>query len=135
MSTIEAPLGGDVAQVFSQAISQMVEQNLRLWFLPFQGMQIQLGLINVAGRSSAPDLERAVVNDVASYGRQLGRAQDALAILLAHLPAPEELSKKEREAIADFKQMFNNIAEVKRQMTDKEVLSFTDDPKAKLVLR
>jgi len=45
----------------------------------------QLGLINISlGQTARPELERAVLNEVGSYGRQLGRIGDALEVLIRH---------------------------------------------------
>jgi hypothetical protein len=58
--------------------------------------------------SSAPETERAIVA-AQSYGRQLGRMMDALALLIAHLPKKEQHAKafeefgKLREEIDDIK--------------------------------
>ena len=58
----------------------------------FRAVGSQFGLINInLGQSSNPTVEEEVLTDVASYGRQLGRISDALAVLLARLPPAAEL--------------------------------------------
>lgn len=124
MSPFNLPLSGGVDQVF------------KLWVSLFKSVGSQFGLINInLGRSSNPAVEQEVLSDVASYGRQLGRIEDALAVLLARLPPTAELTAKERDALADFRQMFNNIADVKARHTDKAVLRFKDNPAAELTTR
>jgi hypothetical protein len=60
----------------------------------------QLGLINVnIGETKHPETERAILDEVGSYGRQLGRIGDALEVLMAHFDAAV-LTQKERDAFA-----------------------------------
>ena len=102
MANLNFPLSGNVRQAISP------------WSDWFKTMGSQLGLININLTSSAnPAMEAEIVTDVASYGRQLGRMQDALAVLLAHLPPDLQLPPREQAAIDDFKGMFNEIARVK----------------------
>src|SRR4051794_26803368 len=56
--------------------------------------------------SSAPDTEREIVA-AQSYGRQLGRVMDALAVLIADLP------KEKQDATA-----FEDLAKVRREIDD-----------------
>ena len=47
----------------------------------------QFGLINVnLGQTPRPDIEQKVLDEVGSYGRQLGRIGDALEVLIDHVP-------------------------------------------------
>jgi hypothetical protein len=73
----------------------------------------QFGLINISTNASAnPRLEREIVNDVASYGRQLGRINEVLYALLQHT-SQESWSATERREAADFRRMADAIAAVK----------------------
>jgi hypothetical protein len=73
-----------------------------------------LGLINVTvGQSSAPPVEADVLSDVASYGKQLGRIEDALTVLLAHFRPATPLTEEESAAIDDLNEMLQQIANVK----------------------
>jgi hypothetical protein len=95
-----SPLSGDV----TQAINPMSWWN---W-----GTQ-QAGFINInAARTDNPELERRIVEDVASYGRQLGRIIDALDVLVAHAPV-EGMTAPERDALRDFSALAGAIAKVK----------------------
>ena len=48
----------------------------------------QFGLINISlGQSAAPEVERTVLDEVGSYGRQLGRLGEALREVIAALEA------------------------------------------------
>jgi hypothetical protein len=54
-----------------------------------------------------------VLSDVATYGKQLGRIGDALAVLLAHFQPRQPLNAKEKPAIDALKEMLDKIADVK----------------------
>ena len=66
------------------------------------------------GQSSDPETETAALS-VASYGKQLGRIGEALAVLLRHLPPNANLDKDEQRAIDDLKAMLEEIADVKQR--------------------
>ncbi len=125
MPNVSLPLSGDVSQIF------------KFWSGVFNMMGNQFGLIINLGNSSNPKVEEEVLAEIGSYGRQLGRMQEAVAVLLAHLPADTKLSEPEKAALADFKQMFNNIADVKCRHGDDgdEVLYFKDNPSSKLAVK
>jgi hypothetical protein len=57
--------------------------------------------------SSAPDTERAIVA-AQSYGRQLGRIMDAVAVLIADLPETKQHAKA-FEAFASIRSEIDNI--------------------------
>ena len=101
MPTFKLPLSGNVTQTI----------NPWTWF--FNPVGSQVGLINInLGKSSNPDVEQEVLDDVASYGRQLGRIGDALLVLMHHLPE-DKLAPKEKKAFADLRALLTEIAAVK----------------------
>jgi hypothetical protein len=62
MPEFRLPLSGDVTQAI----------NPWSWF--FRTVGNQLGLINInLGKSSDPELEQRIVNEVGTYGKQLGQ--------------------------------------------------------------
>ncbi|MBO6637370.1 MAG: hypothetical protein JJ920_05485 [Roseitalea sp.] len=100
---IEFP-SGDVSQWFEQ------------WNSMFTATGSQVGLINVNfGRSSAPEVEQAVLDEVGSYGKQLGRMGDVLMVLLKHFKPEQELTEDERHAIEDLSVMMREVAAVKER--------------------
>jgi hypothetical protein len=119
MSDFKLPLSGDVSQLF------------KLWTTFFSSVGSQFGLVNInLGKSANPTVEEEVLSDVASYGRQLGRVEDALAVLIARLTPEGPLTEPEQAALADFKRMFNSIADVKDQHAKPEAkpaLRFKDN--------
>jgi hypothetical protein len=100
---IEFP-SGDVSQWFEQ------------WNSMFTATGSQVGLINVNfGRSSAPQVEQAVLDEVGSYGKQLGRMGDVLTVLLKHFKPEQDLTEDERHAIEDLSVMLREIAGIKER--------------------
>jgi len=92
-------------------------QSLNSNFVPHQLQQaINPGWIFAQGvtinsqNSSAPETERAVVA-VESYGRQIGRMADLLAVLVTERPA----DKGERPEIIAFRNMYDKIQRVKTE--------------------
>jgi len=65
------------------------------------------------GQSSNPAVEEEVLSDVASYGKQLGRIEDALLVLLAHFHPERELTADEQKALSDLKAIATDVAAVK----------------------
>ena len=102
MPMFKLPLSGDVVQSISP------------WTAFMSPIGNQFGLINISmGQSSEPEVEKDVLSDVASYGKQLGRIGDALIVLLAHFQPQTPLSKEEADVVAAVKEMLNGIADVK----------------------
>jgi ABC-type transporter Mla subunit MlaD len=81
-------------------------------------------------QSSDPGMERDIVENVAGYGRQLGRISEALRVLLDHEAVrAAALSPEERKAIDDFTDMSDQIADLKakrEQLTARQVDEFVD---------
>ncbi len=110
MPDVNLPLSGPVAQWF---------QFLTSVFAPFSG---QIGFINVnLGRSSNPTVEKDVVSEVASYGKQLGRIEDGLVVLLKYLPR-DKLEPKETKAVEALERMLNDIADVRDRYAKQPVI-------------
>ena len=102
MPTLKFPLSGDVNQLISP------------WTAFFSPFGNQYGLINISlGRSSAPEVEQEVLAEVGSYGKQLGRMGDALAVLLDRLPRDPPLSKEQEDAIDALQLMLREINDIK----------------------
>ena len=101
MQNVRLPLSGDVTQAI----------NPWNWF--FKSVGGQFGLVNInLGRSADPALEEQILNEVGSYGRQLGRMGDALAVLIKHLK-PEELSDAEKKTLWAFESQLKEIERLK----------------------
>ena len=106
----EVPLMPD----FKLPLSGNVTQTINPWTVFFNPIGSQIGLINVnLGNSSNPAVEEQVISDVASYGKQLGRIEDALLVLLAHFRPERPLTAEEHAAIDALRAIIEEIAAVK----------------------
>jgi hypothetical protein len=89
---------------------------LRQVINPWQFLQgAQFGFINVElGQTPHPEVEQQILDEVGSYGRQLGRIGDALEVLLKNVEL-KKLSKAERDALAVFEGQLAQVRQVKRR--------------------
>ena len=103
MPYFKLPLSGDVTQTI----------NPWNWVFQSEGGQFSLISVNL-GMSANPQLEQRILDDVGSYGRQLGRIGEALEVLLDHVKL-DRLDAKERTAIEDFRLQLAQVKRVKAQ--------------------
>ncbi len=102
--------------VFRLPLSGNVTQSILPWNWAFNSVGGQLGLVNIdLGQSSAPEVEQEVMTDVASYGKQLGRIAEALAVVLDTYQPSRPLSDKEAAALHDLRDLVTKVHEVKRR--------------------
>lgn len=101
---ITAPLGGAVTQAFE------------IWSNWFENVG-QLGFINIdLGRTEKPQLERRILSEVGSYGRQIGRISDALDVLIEQANLDRtKLSDVQIAALHDFREMVEEVKRCKRE--------------------
>ena len=104
----KGPLSGDVTQTI----------NPWTWVFGFQGAQIGLFNINL-GTSPRPEVEHRILDEVGSYGRQLGRIGEAVEVLIDQLDRAA-LKPDERDAIDAFRGQMASIRAIKRGETDRE---------------
>jgi hypothetical protein len=83
------------------------------WFANFTGNRFSWFTVNL-GRSSAPEVEADILDNVGSYGRQLGRIGDVLEVLVAKLPR-DTLTEHERAAVEDFSSQMREIKRIKER--------------------
>ena len=101
---------------FKLPLSGNVSQTINPWTLFFNPVGSQVGLFNInLGTSSNPDVEEQVLSDVASYGKQLGRIEDALCVLLKHFHPQTPLTKDEDKAVRDLERMVEDILDIKNR--------------------
>jgi hypothetical protein len=104
MPEVRLPLSGNVTQTINP------------WTWMFAPVGSQVGLINVdVGSSSDPEMEQAMLKDVGSYGRQLGRIGDALLVLLNHVRL-DDLTPVEHAAIAALRDQLKSVDETKARL-------------------
>jgi hypothetical protein len=95
------PLSGDVWQAI----------NPWSWWLESTGQQV--GFINIYRTEAGdPEQELEIVENVASYGKQLGRIMEALSVVLRH-ESFSSLGPDEELAREQFLEMADEIAAVK----------------------
>ncbi|MGB4914080.1 MAG: hypothetical protein WBO95_18510 [Candidatus Dechloromonas phosphoritropha] len=113
---VQLPLSGDV----NQAINP--------WSWTFGSASSQVGLVNInLGRSSDPELEQEVLDEVGSYGKQLGRIGDALAVLIRHVKL-EDLDTGERDALTALRFQLEEIAQIKTRYRSDSKLATEAKP-------
>ncbi|GGP18202.1 hypothetical protein [Silvimonas iriomotensis] len=106
---------------FNLPFSGAVTQAINPWNAYFKVMGGQFGLVNInLGHSSNPQVEATVLEDVASYGKQLGRMGDALDVLIKHLEPQLKLNDDEQLAMDQLKVMLAEIRQVKRRVVNQQ---------------
>ena len=99
-SPFQFPFSGDVTQAI----------NPWTWWLRLMS---QIGFINInLTKSSDPEMERRITENVAGYGKQLGRVIEVLDALLVN-SATAGWSVDQKKALVDFLEMAREIAAVK----------------------
>jgi hypothetical protein len=86
-------------------------QAINPWSFYNQGAQF--GFINIdLGQTPHPEVEQRVLEEVGSYGRQLGRIGDALEVLIDHAQL-KDLSRAEADALSILRGQLAEIRKVK----------------------
>lgn len=97
---------------------QYLWQPINPWAFYQQGAQF--GFVNInLGQTPHPEVEQAVLDEVGSYGRQLGRIGDALEVLLDHLKL-DGLSQAEQDALSLLRGQLAAVRGVKRRIRSTE---------------
>jgi hypothetical protein len=63
---------------------------------------------------------QCVLDEVGSYGRQIGQISDALDVLLRHVPL-ENLNKHDRDALTDFRLQIDQVNRLKEKRGRKQL--------------
>jgi len=99
-SLFKFPLSGDVTQAI----------NPWTWWLR---MMNQVGFINInMTKSSDPQMERLIIENVAGYGKQLGRIIEALDAMVDHTDSTG-WSAEQKKALNEFTDIAREVAAVK----------------------
>src|SRR5262245_31316746 len=106
---------GESMPNFHLPLSGDVNQSINPWTWFFKTVGNQFGLINInLGKSSDPELEDRILNEVGTYGRQIGQIGDALEVLLNHVQL-DQLTPDERKAITAFRYQLDEVNRLKEQ--------------------
>ncbi|MGQ3055393.1 MAG: hypothetical protein ACT6S0_26695 [Roseateles sp.] len=105
---------------FYLPLSGNVRQDINPWTWLTRISNGQLGFINInMGKSSDPALEQQILDDVGSYGRQIGQLGDALEAVLAHMKT-DTWDPKAKEAVEAFRFQLAEIRRLKRSRADNK---------------
>jgi len=98
---------------------QKLWQAINPWTFYQQGAQF--GFINIdLGQTAHPDVEQKILDEVGSYGRQLGRIGDALEVLLKHVQFKDAPSPEEMDALTILQGQLAEIRKVKDRALPKK---------------
>lgn len=101
MPTFKAPLSGDVIQAINP------------WQWMWNATGGQYGLVNInLGYSRDPQLEQQILDEVGSYGRQIGRLSDVVEILLRAVD-PKKLDEADAQKLRDFQAQLQRVQDLK----------------------
>lgn len=101
---------GTLSQPFRVALApEQLWQAINPWTFDWQGAQIGNVTIDL-GHTPKPELERKLLDEVGSYGRQIGRIGDALEVLVRHFDQAS-LKPEERDALAI---LLGQLAEIRK---------------------
>ncbi len=99
--------------------------------LTFFQQGAQLGLVNIdLGQTPHPEMEQKILDEVGSYGRQLGRIGDALEVLLNHVKL-DGLSQAERDALDILRGQLAEVRQTKQQARVSEPTDNTNQSRAR----
>lgn len=103
MPEFRLPLSGDVVQAINP------------WNWVFRPQGAQVGLVNVyMGHAGDPVVEQKILDDVGTYGRQLGRIGDALAVIIKHMDK-SSLTDEEHRALRTLTLQLEHIDAIKEE--------------------
>lgn len=99
--TIRDPFSGNVSQIINP------------WTLWLKSLNQQMGFININNLNSKdPDIEKRIIEDVASYGRQLGWIIEVLDLVVPRLDY-KDLTEDELCTLHKFSDLIRDIEDVK----------------------
>ena len=89
--------------------------------LTFYQQGAQVGFINLnLGNTQHPDVEQTILDEVGSYGRQIGRIGDALEVILKHVKL-DGLSNDEKDAVKVLKGQLAQVRQIRERTLLPEV--------------
>lgn len=93
----------------------LAPQTLTQAINPFTFDGSQFGFFNIIiGQTPRPDVETTILRDVGSYGRQIGRIGDALAVLIRHMDRAG-LTDADRDALVLLEAQLLEIKNIKER--------------------
>lgn len=102
-----------MSSFYPSLVPSHLQQDINPWTWVNRMAYGQVGLVNInLGKSSDPELERRILDDVGSYGRQIGQLGDALEAVLDHLPT-REWSVEAQDAVLAFRSQLRKVRRLK----------------------
>ena len=96
---------------------------MQSWGLWIRALSQQTGFINInTVQSGDPDLEQRIVEDVASYGRQLGWIMEALDVVVGRLDKAD-LTGDERAALQQLSDLVRRVEAMKGESATPRLTS------------
>lgn len=96
-----SPFSGPVTQAFDFMNS---------WF---RAVGSQFGLVNITvGSSADPEVEKEILEEVGTYGRQLGRVGDVLRVLVERADL-EDLPEAQKKSVRAFLHQTDMVDDIK----------------------
>jgi hypothetical protein len=103
---------GDFQWPFSNSRFRAIQWiNPVTWFMSGNNISANVYL----GESSSTETEAEILDQVGTYGRQLGQIADAMIVVLKYLPDRESLSPEESKVIKKFEKMACDIVDIKEK--------------------
>ncbi|TCT06711.1 hypothetical protein [Aquabacter spiritensis] len=94
-------------------------ENLYQPINPWEFFGSQFGFFNVIiGDTPRPDLEKTILKDVGSYGRQIGRIGEALQVIMRHMDH-SKLTEPERRALVMLEAQLLEIENIKSRASPR----------------
>src|ERR1022692_1557282 len=104
---------------FRLPLSGNVNQTINPWTWMFSSVGSQFGLINIdLGKSSDPELEGQILQEVGSYGKQIGQLGDAIKVLLDHVKGP--FTEEEKLVVDTVRSQLTQIDIQKRKRLEEK---------------
>ncbi|MFZ1989422.1 MAG: hypothetical protein WAW96_06565 [Alphaproteobacteria bacterium] len=116
----------NIALPFSGSVTQAINP----WNIFLRSMT-EVGLININIGKGDPAIEQDALEEVGSYGRQIGRMADVMEILIGTLDE-QNITEQQRKAIYAFKEMLDGVRAVKAKKRDGKSDESLLTPPAKL---
>jgi heterodisulfide reductase subunit C len=88
--------------------------------LTFYQQGAQFGVVNFnLGQTPKPELEQRILDQVGSYGRQLGRIGDALEVIVKHVKL-DALNATEQDALTVLLGQLAAIRQIKQEAAEDD---------------
>lgn len=109
---------------FKLPLSGDVSQTINPWTLWLRYLTQQSGFININNFDSGdPEIEKKIIEEVASYGRQLGWITEILELIIRRLKLKDlkDLTVEDRSTLNQFFDLLKRIEDIKHDLKPPKV--------------